>query len=376
MTRIREAVRKQPQHDQGDAQNGISFLDPWSVAELCGIVVVLHHHAEYPFCAVSGEPARTEESRLSMDHAIHIFAHHLAELRRSPLTIRRYRQVLLELKSFLANTPAFSGKTLNDLTEEDARCFLCLDGERQGAASTQNVRLSALRAFCGFLVRQGLVATNPVLGLRSVPVHAREPVFLTMREYKRLLRLVRRRTLPSLLTRNEAIVVILFNTGLRVSELASLTLDKLDFDSKAFRNVPLKGGRFGSIEWNRETERVLLSWLETRKIWAVPEQCSAVFVTEKGRPLSVRAIQEMFGRYSRLLCLGKRLTPHVLRHSMATELLRQGNDIRVIASILHHASLNSTKRYAHVVDSLRRQALSSLEPEQRKTRRSPARDSC
>lgn len=312
-----------------------------------------------------------EERHPSMNHAILLFAHHLAELRRSPLTIRRYRQVLFELKSFPANSPSFAGKTINDLTEEDARRFLCLNGEGQEAASTQNVRLSALRTFFGFLARQGLMATNPVLGLRSVAVHAREPVFLTLREYKRLLRLVRRRTRPSLLARNEAVVVILFNTGLRVSEFASITLDKLDFDSKAFRNLPLKGGRFGSIEWNKETEQVLVAWLENRKSWAVPEECSAVFITEKGRPLSVRAIQEIFGRYSRLLRLGKRLTPHVLRHSMATELLRQGNDIRVIASILHHASLNSTKRYAHVVDSLRRQALSSLEPDNRGKRRKP-----
>lgn len=317
-----------------------------------------------------------EESHASMDHAIHLFANHLAELRRSPLTIRRYRQVLFELKSFLANSASFSGKTFNDLREEDVRRFLHPDGEGRGAASTQNVRLSALRAFFGFLVHQSALSTNPVTGLRSVPVHAREPAFLTLREYQRLLRLVRRRTRPALLSRNEAIVAILFNTGLRVSELASITLDKLDFDSRAFRNLPLKGGRFGSIEWNRETERVLVSWLETRKTWAVPEQCSAVFVTEKGRPLCVRAIQEMFSRYSRLLRLGKRLTPHVLRHSMATELLRQGYDIQVIASILHHASLNSTKRYAHVVDSLRRKALSSLEPEQRKGRRSLSRDSC
>lgn len=311
-----------------------------------------------------------------MDHAIILFSHYLAELRRSPLTVRRYRQVLLALKFFLANSASSAGKTFDTLTQEDLRQFLRLNSDPHGAASTQNVRLSALRAFYGFLVRQGLVSTNPVLGLRSVPVHAREPVFLTLREYKRLLRFVRRRTCPLLLPRNEAIVAILFNTGLRVSELASLTMDKLDHDTKAFRNIPLKGGRFGSIEWNRETERVLVSWLETRKTWAVPEQCAALFVSKQGQPLSVRAIQDMFSRCSRLLRLNKKLTPHVLRHSMATELLRQGHDIRVIASILHHASLNSTKRYAHVVDSLRRKALSSLEPEQRKGRRSLSRDSC
>lgn len=294
----------------------------------------------------------------SMNYALTLFTSHLSDLRYSPRTITRYGRVLGEFRLFLADR--FPSVDLSQVMTEHVILFL-----RQGrgsAASTQNVRLAALRVFFSFLASQGLVEKSPAAEIAFLSVRSREPTFLSHREYHRLLHAVIRSARSSQVVRNEAIVVALFNTGLRVSELASLSLTMLDFGTRAFRNVPLKGGGFGSVEWNRETERVLLTWLEVRRSWRVPSGVDALFVTEAGEPLSVRAIQHLVARSSRRARLGKRVTPHVLRHSMATELLRHGFDIRVIAGLLHHASLNTTKRYAHLTDALRRKALASLEP--------------
>ncbi|MBI5918104.1 MAG: tyrosine-type recombinase/integrase, partial [Nitrosomonadales bacterium] len=249
-----------------------------------------------------------------MDYALTLFASHLADLRYSPKTVSRYLQVLRQFREHLAE--AARGRLLDCVTKEDVVLFL--RQSHADAAATQNVRLSALRVFFAFLRRQGMAERNPAEEVDFLPVRAKEPTFLSMREYQQLLRAVRRRTLPELVTRNEAILVLLFNTGLRVSELASLTLDMCDHATKAFRNVPLKGGGFGSVEWNRETERVLEAWLAIRKTWPVPQAVRELFVTASGNPLSVRAIQELFSRCSRAARLGKKVTAHVLRHSMAT----------------------------------------------------------
>lgn len=290
-----------------------------------------------------------------MDPLVSRFAEHLLDRRRSILTVKRYVQVLDEFSKFCEfNYNQVDGNLVGRFVQG-------ANGQRPGA-STTNVRLSALRTFFAFLVKEGLAPSNPATTIDFVPVRNPEPTFLTPREYQRLLAAVHRISPERLRVRNEAILVVLFNTGLRVAELAGLTLDMLDFGSRAFRNVRLKGGEYGSSEWNRETERVLHAWLSVRKSWNVSTQVRALFVTERVEPLSVRTIQHMFTRFSHAARLKKHVTPHVLRHSMATELLRQGFDIRVIAGILHHASLNTTKRYAHLVDSVRRDALASLEP--------------
>lgn len=304
-----------------------------------------------------------------MDYAIKLYAGHMADIRYSPTTCQRYSRVLDEFKEYLDTAcPAIALDAVNKDT-----VVLFLRQGNGGSASTQNVRLAALRGFFAYLQRQGMLASNPAEQVEFLTVKPMEPTFLSVAEYGRLLRAVRRHSSPCLVARNEAIVVILFNTGLRVSELASLTLDMCDFSTKAFRNVPLKGGGFGSIEWNRETERVLQAWLAERKAWRVEDDEHALFVSARGTRLSVRAVQDLFHRISRIARARKRVTPHVLRHSMATELLRQGHDIRVIADLLHHASLNTTRRYAHVVDSLRRKALASLEPKRKPPRTRPRR---
>ncbi|KKR49264.1 MAG: Tyrosine recombinase XerC [Candidatus Magasanikbacteria bacterium GW2011_GWC2_40_17] len=297
-----------------------------------------------------------------MDYAIRLFAAHLGDRRRSPLTVTRYRRVLDEFSLYLGKCFGTRDWTLDDVVTNCLVRFLRGTAGHEPAASTFNVRLAALRTFFEFLVAQGLAARNPAEAIPFAPTRSKEPVFLSVKEYQKLLSVARAITSAHLIVRNEAILVLLFNTGLRVSELASLTLDMLDPGTKAFRNIPLKGGQFGSVEWNRETERVLDAWGQVRKAWSTPDETRALFVSERGLPLSVRSIQQMFNCYSAELRLKKRVTAHVLRHSMATELLRQGYDIRVIAGLLHHSSLNTTKKYAHLVDALRREALASLEP--------------
>lgn len=304
-----------------------------------------------------------------MDYAIKLYAGHLADLRYSPTTSARYLRVLKEFKQYLATMNP--NMTLDAVNRDVIVLFLRQSSGR--SASTQNVRLASLRGFFGYLRRQGMLTSNPTEEIEFLAVKTAEPTFLSMREYGRLLRSIRQHSSPSLATRNEAIVVVLFNTGLRVSELVALSLDICDFSTRAFRNVPLKGGSSGSVEWNGETERVLKAWLVERKAWHVRDDERGLFLSSRGTRLSVRAVQDLFQRISRIARVRKRVTPHVLRHSMATELLRQGHDIRVIADLLHHASLNTTRRYAHVVDSLRRKALASLEPKRKPPRTRPRR---
>lgn len=290
------------------------------------------------------------------------FLAYLKDRNFSPRTIERYERVL---DGFVDHLGQLSEAELSDprrITKSVVVSFLRSSGAKGAEPSgvVWNSRLACLRSFLGYLYREEQVDENPAAKVEFARVTPKEPVFLTAGEYAGLLDGIRQHGQPFYRDRDAAVTVVLFNTGVRVSELVSLDTDQVDCSNETFRAVKRKGGRVRDVYFNGEVARALQRWLRRRECMGVAECEGALFVSDRRQRLSARSVERLLSLYAERAGLGKKVTPHVLRHTTATELLRRGEDIRVVSEVLNHSNLNTTKRYTHLVEGAEKRAVDRL----------------
>jgi integrase/recombinase XerC len=280
------------------------------------------------------------------------FLEHLTIIKRSPLTVRRYGDVLREFDVFTegAAPGAIGVELLRRFATARTRAGLAR------APAGVNLRVAVIRALFAYLVVEKGYGTNPAARLRGVPERRRTPKYLTARELGQLLAHATSATGP-LAERNLVLAVVLWQTALRVSELARLTVAQFDPEARLLRGVILKGGDVLDVDVNEETIRLLDRYLtERRKI----ASDAPLFARSDGGRLSVRAIQAIFSGWRHELGWTRPLHPHVLRHTHATDALGLGVDIATVADLLRHKGLGSVLIYAKVQNPARRAALAKL----------------
>ncbi len=242
-------------------------------------------------------------------------------------------------------------KKVADITEESVREFRLWLNRQAGVSGsmkrrTQNYYMIALRAFLKFLRKRGIESISPErIELAKLP--ERELDLITSNELGRLFDAVKGEDERSL--RDRAILELLFSTGLRVSELCSLDSD-LDLSRDSF-SVRGKGEKVRVVFLSDAAKKALTAYLKSRK-----DMEEALFVNipankqPRGR-LTTRSIENIIKKYATKAGITKKVTPHVLRHSFATDLLSNGADIRSVQQLLGHASINTTQIYTHITDS-------------------------
>jgi site-specific recombinase XerD len=251
-------------------------------------------------------------------------------------------------------------KDVPDITEEKVREFRLWLNRQPGVSGpmkrrTQNYYLIALRAFLKFLRKRGIDGLSPErIELAKVP--ERHLDLISPAELDRLLAATDGDDEKSL--RDKAILELLFSTGLRVSELCSLDVD-LDLTRDDFP-IRGKGDKVRVVFLSDEAKTAVRNYLKVRK-----DMDEALFVnlpplpskdpekTSKRTPtrLTPRSIERMIKTYAAKAGITKKVTPHVMRHSFATDLLSNGADIRSVQQLLGHASINTTQIYTHVTDA-------------------------
>ena len=247
-------------------------------------------------------------------------------------------------------------RSLVDLTLSDFLGYL--DALRRGNLSPATCarHLVSLRAFYRWLQLEGIVKKNLTALLESPKLWQRVPSVLTVRQVDRLL------TAPNPeedrnWVRDRAILEMLYATGCRASEIASLTME--DYRPQAGflrclgkgdkeRMVPLgRGAVDACAAWLVERTRILKhAQLPSGK--TITDPALPLFVTRSGRALRREALWELVKKYARRVGAPAKISPHSLRHSFATHLLSGGADIRVVQELLGHASIQTTQRYTHV----------------------------
>jgi len=261
------------------------------------------------------------------------------------------------LTVFLEQTKITDPKDITDSEVRDFRIWLNRQSTGNNRATgdtikkkTQNYYLIALRTFLKFLAKRN-IASLPADRIELAKVGERQIDIISQEELKRLLDAPNGEENLERKARDKAILEILFSTGLRVSELCSLKND-LDLHLDEF-SIRGKGGKVRVVFLSDEAKKAVKDYLALRK-----DMSDALFVkindenskekTEEG--LTRRSIERIVKRYATIAGISKKVTPHVIRHVFATDLLSNGADLRSVQAMLGHANIGTTQIYTHVTD--------------------------
>jgi len=280
-----------------------------------------------------------------------------AERNVSPYTVRNYTTDLLDFFSFLRDKRVTS---LQEVDKHILRDYLSRLMEQGLVKASIARKLSAMRSFYRYLLREGMVSINPVAATSSPKLDRRLPSFLTIEEVGRLLEA------PDLTTpqgqRDRAILELLYASGLRVSELVNLNLEQVNLDSDEIR-VWGKGSKERVVLMGKPAAEMLTLYLNQGRPKLLGKKSgNAFFLNRYGQRLPERRVQRVLERYANIAGIDKRVHPHMLRHTFATHLLDGGADLRVVQELLGHANLSSTQIYTHVSKSQARKVYLSAHP--------------
>jgi site-specific recombinase XerD len=297
-----------------------------------------------------------------MESAIVDFLDYLRDLNRSILTVRRYGELLERFQTVARAELHQDAVPIAALDKGLITVFVREGGRPEIAASaaTRNSRLAALRAFFRYLVMEGRLPNDPSAAVAFAKIPARSPTFLTEDEFARLCRTVEKEATEHYLRRDLAILATLWHTGLRLGELLSLDLVQVDVEAERFHQVRRKGGRVVDVHFNVEVTIALRRWYWQRRQYPGATESQALFLSDRGKRLSPRAVEDMIAKYVKTSGIAKHVTPHTLRHSTATALIGAGNGIEVVAEVLGHRSLDTTRGYVHLVGQQVHAAVASL----------------
>ena len=264
----------------------------------------------------------------------------------SSLTVSNYMRDISIFHAYMENRSA--GFKWAQVAILDIRSYLAKMNEEKYARRTISRRISSLRSFFKYLLRENKVKTNPFVKVKTPKLDKRLPVFLEETEINGLLELPAKDELG---LRDQALLEILYATGCRVSELVGLTLDRIDLSNQYVlligkgnkeRLVPIGHTAVHAIEnYFKNSRDIIMSK------YNVPEH-NRIFVNHRGMPLTDRSVRRVLDRYIKELAINKHISPHTIRHTFATHLLEHGADLRSVQELLGHANLSTTQIYTHL----------------------------
>lgn len=309
---------------------------------------------------------------------------------RSANTTVKYAYAVRTFLEFLLETnPSYKGRTLKDLTLEDLDRVTALDIEEymdylkayQTPGQEQMVtngekgikqKMSALRVFYAYYYRHRMISTNPTALVDMPKLHEKEIVRLDADEVADLLDLIenggdtlsphQKAYWEKTKVRDAAIVTLLLGTGIRVSECVGLDLEDVDFRNNGIK-VYRKGGNEMMVYFGNEVEKALRRYIEEDRaaITPVSGHEHALFYSSQRRRIGVKAVENLVRKYTRLITQTKKITPHKLRSTYGTALYQETGDIYLVADVLGHKDVNTTKKhYAAIDDARRRKAAGAV----------------
>ncbi len=278
--------------------------------------------------------------RKAIDEFLAFLTH---ERNASPHTVAGYARDLGQLADYLEARRLRWKDTGNVVL----RGFLAGLHEQKQKKSTIARKLAAVRSFFDFCVRKRWLAENPAKLLATPRQDKPLPAFLSEEEMAAFLDVPAESRDP-LVARDKALLELLYATGIRVSELTGLTLNDVGKAERLVR-VRGKGKKERLVPFGRKAEESLRAYLAVRPlIGEGGKETDALFLNYRGGRLTPRSVQRLVRKYLRRTAIGRRISPHALRHSFASHLLSRGADLRAIQELLGHESLATTQKYTHM----------------------------
>lgn len=293
------------------------------------------------------------------------FYMYMNEDHKSYTTIERYISYVVDFMNYVTND-----KPNNDfyktVTTGNIRQYVAsLEvQERNGEIvrlgdEIQAARWSAINTFFSFLMQEDYITTNPMAKSKRPKVKTRHKVtYLTSEEIQTVLDNVEKDARPMLKNRDLSIISLGLSTGLRVSALAQINIEDIDFATNKIKVIE-KGNVTRYIDIGSKMRALLLSWLKDRELYFDAKDNPALFISQQNKRVSTDAIRDLLTKYTSNL--GKHITPHKLRSSAAMNLYSSGVGILTIASVLGHENVTTTQRYTSAYDEEKENAINILD---------------
>jgi len=264
----------------------------------------------------------------------------------SQKTVEAYKNDLMRYANYCVN----HGIEAEKAQPYEVQKFIAdLSGEHMAATSV-NRCLSSIRGFYHWVVRIKNRADNPCTALKNVKTPVRLPSFLWENEMANFAALPEKAGIlwP---VRDKALILSMYSAGLRISETVSLSMENFSGTLDEAK-ITGKGGKQRYVFFSDEAVSAIKEYLPQRSarlaMAGVDEKKGSLFISRKGKPISVPGVRWIISRYAQHSEIGKNIHPHSLRHSFATHLVNSGCDVRVVQEMLGHSSLSTTQRYTHV----------------------------
>ena len=262
------------------------------------------------------------------------------EKRYSKHTVKNYSKDIDDLENFC------SAKKINMWDESKPHHIrtyasqIFIDG--LGARSIQR-KLSAIRSFMNYLVRENLLRTNPADGVKTPKAAKKLPGVLDVDQINQLLNI---KSTEPISLRDKAIMELLYSSGLRLAELVALNPIDLNIQDKSLTVIG-KGNKKRMLPIGSKAIDAIKAWIKVRSQIAAPDE-EALFVGNRGNRLSRRSIQSRINHWAKKNGLAQDVYPHLLRHSFATHLLEASGDLRAVQELLGHKDISTTQVYTHL----------------------------
>lgn len=249
---------------------------------------------------------------------------------------------------------------VNDISQEAIERYM-LSLKRSGLSSKSITRkLSSIKEFHKFLFDTKTVKENPTIFIDSVKQEKKLPVVLTVEEVETIINSIKTDTPLGL--RNKALIEVMYGSGLRVSEAAELKVGSLHLNSK-YINIIGKGNKERIVPIGDVASEALRNYFDSgRKILTMNKFSDYVFVNYKGEPMTRQAIFKLIKKLAADNGIEKEISPHTLRHSFATHLLKNGVDLRYVQEMLGHEDISTTQIYTHLDNSHLKDLVNEIHP--------------
>jgi integrase/recombinase XerD len=293
--------------------------------------------------------AKVEKEPKHKTQELKDFEIHMLTNKRSPRTIKTYLgQVALMLQ--------WINKPVREITSEDLEKYKTyMSIEKEYSKASMYIHIKAIQAF--FLFLEMNIAEKMVPPKRSASL----PKYLSEEEMARLFEAAQNDEVNGI--RDYAILTVLGFTGLRLSELCNLNIEDIDFSEKTIKVRSGKGDKDRVVIFEEKTEEALKKHLTYKDRHFSKDEPSALFVSAKKERIASNSVEALVTKYAKIAGINKIVTPHVLRHTMATTLLKHGADIRIIQQLLGHSSIATTQIYTHVDEGMLKKAYDKSKPE-------------
>jgi len=249
---------------------------------------------------------------------------------------------------------------ISKTTNFEVISYLAEEKNRGQSARSMARNISALRTFYRFLLRENVLHVDPLSNFQNPKIGIKLPDVLSLEEVDRLLTMPAAETLKG--KRDQALLEVLYATGLRVSELITLSLNDLNLEVGYIR-VFGKGSKERIVPIGASAQRKARLYLETARSEILKGRKSPyLFVGNSGKNITRQAFWKMIKKYARRAGIEKEISPHILRHSFATHLLERGADLRSVQSMLGHVNISTTQIYTHVTRERLKEIHSKFHP--------------